>query len=706
MTKEYHTGRSESLKAATIVPSFRGIYLERFLHLVEGLNDFGFKRQREAIKEELAWSVARGSESLDQLRYKATLMVMNDLVGQGWRVQYRQRSIFLGRPDYTRGRLSQLDPATVKAQIRNSMLEERLAKIALPATVKFIQLMERPNQRGRRISDLIGDGVRLAQDLQSLSPGAGVDEVRSVVSPYLQIVEGEARDEHSGFRLIDIWRYFRYSWAIPYVSTPGRNLYYLVRDRAQPSHPVIGIAALGNSIVQLAERDRFIGWSLDGLADRLKRKSRSDNSSSNSDRSGPIVRHLEFLESQNAYDERIETEARRIADCLSEAIETELLAISTKNLVNEKDFDEPTEETISRLLKVAAASEHQRREELKSFEPDETIPRGASTTRSLSLDSETALFRRKRAQSLADLLFAKREFRREQLHANPLACLQKMMQKETGRKALRTALHANKKSKIGTSIMDIIVCGAIPPYGELLGGKLVAMLMASPQVLRDYKKRYGNHPSEISSKVAARPIIRPAELVFLGTTSLYHVGSSQYERISVPTPSGSTIKYERLGYTEGYGSTALSGETGALLRELVYRSEGMRRVNNIFGEGVSPRLRMVRDGLVAVGIPQEIVLRHSCPRIIYGIRLAANALEYLRGEVDVPQYYFSWSSPDDGTLTIVDHWITRWLRPRSLRHETLARLRSFDMTSLMLSKELSRLTSSGSQEEQEIESAS
>ena len=40
----------------------------------------------------------------------------------------------------------------------------------------------------------------------------------------------------------------------------------------------------------------------------------------------------------------------------------------------------------------------------------------------------------------------------------------------------------------------------------------------------------------------------------------------------------------------------------------------MRRVNNIFGEGVSPRLRMIREGLALIGIPQDLVLRHNCPR--------------------------------------------------------------------------------------------
>ncbi len=34
----------------------------------------------------------------------------------------------------------------------------------------------------------------------------------------------------------------------------------LVRDRAAPFHPVIGIAALGSAIVQIKERDDWIGW--------------------------------------------------------------------------------------------------------------------------------------------------------------------------------------------------------------------------------------------------------------------------------------------------------------------------------------------------------------------------------------------------------------------------------------------------------------
>ena len=61
-------------------------------------------------------------------------------------------------------------------------------------------------------------------------------------------------------RLSDIWRYFRYTWSIPYKTMPGRNLYYLVRDRLQPCHPIIGIFALGNSVLNLTVRDDAVSY--------------------------------------------------------------------------------------------------------------------------------------------------------------------------------------------------------------------------------------------------------------------------------------------------------------------------------------------------------------------------------------------------------------------------------------------------------------
>lgn len=279
-----------------------------------------------------------------------------------------------------------------------------------------------------------------------------------------------------------------------------------------------------------------------------------------------------------------------------------------------------------------------------------------------------------------------------------------MLKSEVGRKALRIALHSNKKTKIGSSMMDIIVCGAIPPYSEMLGGKLVAMLMASPQVVREYRASYGDQASEIGSRLAGTRVVRPADLVFLTTTSLYHVGSSQYERIRIPGRGNRQIAFEFIGHTEGYGSIALSSEATDALREVATQFHGMRRVNNIFGEGVSPRMRMTREGLGLIGIPQDLVLKHNCPRLIYGVRLATNAFEYLRGEVGKPDYVLSPRDTKRGTQEIVDFWLSRWLRSRAQREESLSKIAALSSDELRLGREIGAegAVSGGATERQEV----
>jgi len=73
-------------------------------------------------------------------------------------------------------------------------------------------------------------------------------------------VEGNQRCKHTGLRHMDIWRYFRYTWVNAYRSSPGRSIRILVRDAAAPNHAVIGIAALGNTVIQQTVRDNWIGW--------------------------------------------------------------------------------------------------------------------------------------------------------------------------------------------------------------------------------------------------------------------------------------------------------------------------------------------------------------------------------------------------------------------------------------------------------------
>ena len=50
------------------------------------------------------------------------------------------------------------------------------------------------------------------------------------------------------------------------------------------------------------------------------------------------------------------------------------------------------------------------------------------------------------------------------------------------------------------NLMDAYVVGAVPPYADLLGGKLVASLIASEEVANKLERRYGSRAGLISKK--------------------------------------------------------------------------------------------------------------------------------------------------------------------------------------------------------------
>ena len=47
--------RNATIRTDSILPSFRGIYLERFLRLVESIDALKVAQQREAVGRELEW---------------------------------------------------------------------------------------------------------------------------------------------------------------------------------------------------------------------------------------------------------------------------------------------------------------------------------------------------------------------------------------------------------------------------------------------------------------------------------------------------------------------------------------------------------------------------------------------------------------------------------------------------------------------------
>ncbi|MGH3673404.1 MAG: Druantia anti-phage system protein DruA, partial [Pseudonocardiaceae bacterium] len=261
-----------------------------------------------------------------------------------------------------------------------------------------------------------------------------------------------------------------------------------------------------------------------------------------------------------------------------------------------------------------------------------------------------------------------------------------------GRRAIEIALRRVKQEALASNVMELITCGALPPYRGALGGKLVALLMLSPRVATDVERRYGDRVSIIASAMAGRPVRRSAQLAMVTTSSLYEAyGSSQYNRLKVQTDRGA-LAYRKVARTESFGTVQFTPDTVHALSEVARHSDSNRReVNNLFGEGTSPKMRLIRTGLEALGLDADSFLQHNSRRIIYAAPLCANTDEVVLRMSAEPQYLLPPGA--EGTALLVRYWRERWLAPRITRPEVLEHLRGEEFESYRLSHETSRLTS-------------
>jgi hypothetical protein len=298
--------------------------------------------------------------------------------------------------------------------------------------------------------------------------------------------------------------------------------------------------------------------------------------------------------------------------------------------------------------------------------------------------SNDLLFIRKRAESMSQLLFAKQIFRAARLQRSPAKGLSMLFSTQDGRKAIDIALAEFRKAGLSSEVADVSICGAVHPYNQLLGGKLVALLLATREVRDAYAARYGGQVSVIASQMAGRPITKPANLRILTTTSLYGVGSSQYNRLHLRAADHSGLEYDikwgAIGrsLTGGFGTLHLGSETAQALRSMAFARHDARRVNNRFGEGTSPRLRQIREGLDALGLKSDAILHHATPRIFYGCELLPGARDGLVGL----------NHPAGEAATCFDvaaAWRRRWLAKRISRADSLEALSKLGPTSVLAS---------------------
>jgi len=385
------------------------------------------------------------------------------------------------------------------------------------------------------------------------------------------------------------------------------------------------------------------------------------------------------------------------------AIDEAITQIEISGLVSEQELADPSDEVIARLRRQSGYFASLRSEVLKETEVGGSLPWMLQETESewsrvppvsddlLALEdrgsvltpkmktSRRMLIAKKRALELSRLLEARMVLEKSrQAFIDPFR-LRTVLRNEDLRLAIAIVCSSIRSAHIGTNMLEITTCGAIKPYDLILGGKLTALLLLSPQVATDYRKRYGEGASIIGSQMKNKRLVRDTTLVYLGTTSLYAHGSSQYERLVLPPKTIAEgqpeIRYLRLGHTSGFGSIQFQPATVRAIDKVLNQKLGYREVNSIFGEGARPKFRKLKLGLDELGFPSELLMRHNQRRIIYGVQLCATAIDYLTGRSqDIPGYL---ADPSQFAVTsehIADYWRRRWLASRLNHGASIATL--------------------------------
>jgi hypothetical protein len=594
------------------------------------------------------------------LELRAVALLLADLIEQGWQVSVRdlvadgsEEEIVLQPPGL------QQPGETVEAakrRLRQALTVGRDRQLSEPSVQKFAGRMHRVVRRhGRKtsIANVIDNGAeleRLLQGIRRLPTEEAMVRLKSVIDPVIEPCDSDTKCSETGLNLIDIWRYFRHSWSLEYRSVPGRQLAFLVRNASRPDRPVMGIAMLASPVVRMRVRDSWIGWT-----------------------SEQLIANIEH----GAVDAEFALRA------LASRLDRNLTEVRTDDLLTPEELAFPTDRTVLRMEQRWAGAATARRNSLaalyeEAIEAEEVVrsDRDVHKCPPDQIDwlaaSADHLFVKKRAETAWRLLRAKRVFQSLDWRKRGNDVLHQLLRHPDGQRALDIAMQEVRKAGLASQVADVSVCGAVAPYNHLLVGKLVALLMASNEVLDAYRARYSSQVSLISSQMAGRAIYRPANLKVITTTSLYGKGSSQYNRLRLKTSDfpvlNTDVAWEEIATTAGYGTVHLSPTTTRVLRDFTDRLRGARHVNHRFGEGASPRLRQIRQALDDLGIESSDILHHATPRIFYGCEIHEGARAELLG---VRPHTESHSC---SAAVIADAWRRRWLCRRIDNEEVLARV--------------------------------
>lgn len=209
-----------------------------------------------------------------------------------------------------------------------------------------------------------------------------------------------------------------------------------------------------------------------------------------------------------------------------------------------------------------------------------------------------------------------------------------------------------QKIELVNQTMDAYTLGALPPYRELLAGKLLVLAAASRDIREDYQHRYLGRVTEMLGRVL------PASLVAVTTLSAFG-RSSLYNRVSKGVEGKQNVWATlSLGPCEGWGTFHFSDQ---LYQKMKAFHKRLRPEKRLGGFGTGPRIRqqVITRVLQELRLPERYA-QHNIGREVFIIPHIQNVSEVLSGTGQEPIYN---DQPFD---ILIAYWKERYYLPRSM----------------------------------------
>ena len=164
--------------------------------------------------------------------------------------------------------------------------------------------------------------------------------------------------------------------------------------------------------------------------------------------------------------------------------------------------------------------------------------------------------------------------------------------------------------------LEAVICGALPPFGELRVGKLMAAMMAHPEARGVISPGVGLILSKVFDPVALAPQLPQHGALFLTTKGLYPGHSVQYNRVWLGGISEMPLR--KLGDTEGSTTSHIGNLAMATAEALIGN-----RVSRLYGSGSGKRQRFLFSAARMIGL-QASEIEARVRRPVYGSALISN----------------------------------------------------------------------------------